>query len=133
MQDFLSHLSSLSLGIDLYTIDWTDFIYLCIQGMLILPLSFTLLIIGPQHISASEVCLYSFIETILGPLWVWLGGYEAPPIYALYGGAVLLVVLGSNAVLSIREARKINAIEVAPHPHQELVDNSISIVPGDLH
>ena len=90
---------------ELNTIGNRDLLFLCLQGIFILPIAFTLLIVGPQYISAPEVCLYSFIETVLGPLWVWLGGFEQPPIYALYAGAILIFVLGGNAVLSIRESQ----------------------------
>ncbi|RYY78403.1 hypothetical protein EON63_17770 [archaeon] len=33
------------------------------------------------------------METALGPLWVYLGGFEAPSVYAVGGGAALLVSL----------------------------------------
>jgi hypothetical protein len=29
----------------------------------------------------------------LGPLWVWLAGFEKPPIETLYGGSVLIAAL----------------------------------------
>ena len=103
-------------GSDVDKIDSKNMLYLCIQGILILPISFTLLIIGPQYILAPEVCLYSFLETTLGPLWVWLAGFESPPVYALYGGGVLLFVLGGNSVLSIREAARLR-----PHDDSEVV------------
>ena len=98
-------------GSDVDKIRGGDLLFLCIQGILILPISFTLLIIGPQYILAPEVCLYSFLETILGPLWVWLGGFERPPVYTFYGGIILLVVLGGNSMISIREAAKLRPNE----------------------
>jgi hypothetical protein len=32
-------------------------------------------------------------ETVLGLLWVWLAGFEKPPIETLYGGSVLIAAL----------------------------------------
>jgi drug/metabolite transporter (DMT)-like permease len=90
-------------GVQISTISGEDMLYLVIQGFFGISISFTLLTIGPQYITAPEVCLYSFIETVLGPLWVWLGGYEAPPFYSLYAGAVLLCTLGINGILSLSE------------------------------
>ena len=29
----------------------------------------------------------------MGPVWVWLGGYEAPPKLTAYGGAILVLAL----------------------------------------
>ena len=40
-------------------------------------------------------------------MWVWIGGFERSPAYTLYGGIVLLVVLGGNSIISIREAAKL--------------------------
>ena len=65
-----------------------------INGMLVLPIAFTLLTLGPSLISAPEVSLYTLIETVLGPIWVWLGGYEAPPVSAIFGGTLLIIALG---------------------------------------
>ena len=98
-------------GDDLDKIEGENLLYLCIQGIFILPISFTLLIIGPQYILAPEVCLYSFLETVLGPLWVWLGGFERPPTYTVYGGIVLLIVLGGNSIMSIREVTRVRSTD----------------------
>lgn len=70
-----------------------DWLYLFINGVLVLSISFSLWTIGPSLISAPEVSLYTLIETILGPVWVWLGGYEAPPAMSVYGGIALTVAL----------------------------------------
>ncbi len=63
------------------------------NGVLVLGLSNILLNIGPTLISAPEVSLIFLLETILGPVWVYLGGYEAPPSSAVYGGGVLILTL----------------------------------------
>ena len=44
------------LGVDLHGISDSDMLLLCIQGMFVVPIAFTLLIIGPQYITAPEVC-----------------------------------------------------------------------------
>jgi drug/metabolite transporter (DMT)-like permease len=88
-------------GVRFSSISGRDVLYLIIQGVFVIPVAFTLLVIGPQYIPAPEVCLYSFIETVLGPLWVWLGGYEAPSQFAIYGGAILLFTLGANTIVEL--------------------------------
>jgi hypothetical protein len=45
-----------TLGVDLHGISDSDMLLLCIQGMFVIPIAFTLLIIGPQYITAPEVC-----------------------------------------------------------------------------
>jgi hypothetical protein len=43
------------------------------------------------------------IETVVGPLWVYLAGYEAPPEFTLYGGICLIFALALNTILAMRE------------------------------
>lgn len=70
-----------------------NLVLLIVNGMVVLPLSFFFLAIGPSLITPAEVSLYMLLETVLGPIWVWLAGYEAPPIIALIGGVVLILTL----------------------------------------
>ena len=44
------------------------------------------------------------VETVLGPVWVWLAGYEQPTFAGFVGGGVLLAAMVCNSVLAIREA-----------------------------
>jgi drug/metabolite transporter (DMT)-like permease len=67
-----------------------------INGMIVLGIGFVMLTIGPSLISAPEVSLFSLIETVLGPVWVWIGGYEAPPLTAVYGGLLLISALAGH-------------------------------------
>ena len=81
------------MGSDLTALDGVDFVYIWLQGVGVLAVGFTLLTIAPTYIPAPEVSLYTLIETVLGPVWVYLGGYEAPSVFAVAGGAILLVAL----------------------------------------
>lgn len=76
--------------------------YLLINGILVLGVSLSLLNIGPSMISAPEVSLYTLIETVLGPVWVYLGGYEAPPSAAVYGGTALILALAIHSFIALR-------------------------------
>eukprot|EP00607_Mallomonas_marina_P009454 CAMPEP_0182421800 /NCGR_PEP_ID=MMETSP1167-20130531/7297_1 /TAXON_ID=2988 /ORGANISM="Mallomonas Sp, Strain CCMP3275" /LENGTH=199 /DNA_ID=CAMNT_0024599287 /DNA_START=301 /DNA_END=897 /DNA_ORIENTATION=+ len=90
----------------------TDFGYLCIGGLLIIPVSLSLITLGSQLILPSEASMMMLLEVVLGPLWVWLGGYERPPEYTIYGGILVIGSLFINSVLAIREERE-RAAEVA--------------------
>ena len=81
------------MGSDLSALNGVDFVYIWLQGVGVLAVGFTLLTIAPTYIPAPEVSLYTLIETVLGPVWVYLGGYEAPSVFAVAGGAILLVAL----------------------------------------
>jgi hypothetical protein len=40
---------------------------------------------------------------MIGPLWVYLAGYEAPPKFTLWGGICLIFALALNSILAMRE------------------------------
>ena len=75
---------------------------LAVLGLVLLPVSFLLLTRAPRYISAPEVSLILLLETILGPLWVWLAIAETPPLLTLVGGGMIIVVLAVHAVLALR-------------------------------
>ncbi|CAM9533607.1 unnamed protein product [Ectocarpus fasciculatus] len=67
--------------------------YLALQGLLSMPVSFSLFTVALHYVTAPEVSMFFLVETCLGPLWVWLGGYEAPPPFTLLGGGIVILVL----------------------------------------
>ena len=88
---------------------------LVLQGVVILPLSFGLITLAPSLIPANEVSLYCLLETVIGPLFVWAAGYEVPPVYTVYGAAILVTALAVNGFLSLREEQSeaaVNVVEV---------------------
>lgn len=87
-----------------------DWLYLLINGILVLAISFSLLNFGPSMISAPEVSLYTLIETVLGPVWVYLGGYEAPPSTAVYGGSALIAALAIHSIVALRYEQQKDSI-----------------------
>jgi len=46
------------------------------------------------------------LETVLGPLWVWLGIGEAPTATMLLGGAIVVTSLALYILLSERTRRR---------------------------
>ena len=67
---------------------------LIIMGIIILPLAFFALMVAPRYTSATTVGLIMLTESIMGPLWVWLGTAERPsPLMAL-GSAIVILSLG---------------------------------------
>ncbi|MDZ7708739.1 MAG: DMT family transporter [Roseovarius sp.] len=66
---------------------------IAVCGLVILPVSFFSLSLASRHTHASNVSLLLLLETVLGPLWVWLGVGERPTPVMLAGGAVVVVSL----------------------------------------
>lgn len=75
---------------------------IAVCGLVILPISFFSLSLASRHTHASNVSLLLLLETVLGPLWVWLGVGERPEPVMLVGGAV---VVGSLALYLRHEGR----------------------------
>jgi len=48
------------------------------------------------------VGLFLLLETVLGPIWVWLVISEAPSQIGLIGGAVILSALIANTIMGLR-------------------------------
>jgi drug/metabolite transporter (DMT)-like permease len=80
-----------------------DLFYLFIMGAVMLPVASSLMFLGPRYIPAPEVSLMMLLETILGPLWVWLVIRENPGIYSIVGGTIVLLTLAVNTWLGLRE------------------------------
>ncbi|SFD44046.1 DMT family transporter [Roseivivax sediminis] len=64
-----------------------------VTGIVILPASFFALSSASRRTSAATVSLLMLLETVLGPLWVWLGTGEAPTPRMLAGGAIVVTAL----------------------------------------
>ena len=48
------------------------------------------LTIAPRYIPAYEVQIFFILETILGPIWVWLVIHEQPSSKTIIGGIVIM-------------------------------------------
>lgn len=64
-----------------------------VTGVVILPVSFFALSYASRHTQAATVSLFMLLETVLGPLWVWVGIGEAPTVRMLGGGVIVVVAL----------------------------------------
>jgi drug/metabolite transporter (DMT)-like permease len=73
------------------------------MGLLVTPISRTMISNGTKYINASEVSLLMIIETIMAPVWVWLFLNEIASLNTLIGGAIILVTLIINSIYSIRK------------------------------
>lgn len=82
-----------------------DMGYLLIMGLYMVPLGTTLMFIGPRYIPAAEVGLLLLLESVLGPVWVWLVLGEVPGQSTLIGGAIVLSTLAVNTAWALRYPR----------------------------
>jgi len=69
-------------------------------------LGFLLFMAGARLIPAAQSALVGMLETVLGPLWVWLVLDERPGVATLIGGALILAALLANTLLELAAPRK---------------------------
>lgn len=88
---------------------------LLVLGLVVLPVSFGLMTLGPRYITAPEVGLIMLLETVLGPLWVWLVIGEEPSAYALVGGAIVITALVGHSLAGLyaHRSRRRTALKTA--------------------
>lgn len=91
----------------------TDASYLLLLGGLLLPVSFAMITLGPRYLSAPEVSLILLIETILGPIWVWLVLAEVPEKTTIIAGLLIVGTLLIHTLLSLRDSRRRAALNAA--------------------
>ena len=82
-----------------------DLAILAYLGLIQLPLALGLFYAGARYLPPAEVGLMALIETVLGPLWVWLGIGERPGALTLAGGALVIAAIAGNAALALRNGR----------------------------
>lgn len=88
------------------SISRSDARWLGLLGFVVLPVAFGLLTLAPRYIPSPEVSLIMQLEAVLGPLWVWLGVGEVPPIATFIGGGLVLVTLVIHSWLGLGEYRQ---------------------------
>jgi drug/metabolite transporter (DMT)-like permease len=86
-----------------------DLAVLAPMGFLQLGLGCVLMTKATRYLSAGEIGLLSLIETILAPLWVWIGVGERPTELALAGGVIVFGALVANEWVGFRQGRPVAA------------------------
>lgn len=64
-----------------------------ITGLIILPLSFVMLSRASRYTTASNVSMLMLLETVLGPLWVWVFIGERPSYLTITGGVIVILAI----------------------------------------
>ncbi len=75
---------------------------LALMGFIQLGLGCVLMTLATRHLAAGEIGLLALLETILGPIWVWIGIGERPSDLALVGGVIVLAALAVDSLPALR-------------------------------
>ena len=79
---------------------------LALLGVVQLAIPCLMAVSAARVLSAPEISLLGLLEVIFGVLWAWLGASEAPSPAVLGGGALVLVALAGNELLSLQKASR---------------------------
>jgi len=90
--------------VDSFALSGTDLIFIPLMCVMCVAIPFVLVTIAPRFIPAEEVNLFFLLETIIGPIWVWLIIKEQPSIEALQGGLVIIITIAIHSFLKLRKS-----------------------------
>ncbi|WP_371226411.1 DMT family transporter [Roseovarius sp. 2305UL8-3] len=79
---------------------------MALTAMVVLPVSFASLSIASRYTHAANVSLLMLLETVLGPLWVWLVLAETPTPRMMLGGTIVVLSLFIYLIVTGRRAVK---------------------------
>lgn len=77
------------------------------MGLVLQAVAIGLFMSGARYLPAGEVGLFALVETVLGPIWVWLGIGEVPSVSAFVGGGIVLAALAVHSWLATRRTPRV--------------------------
>ena len=80
-----------------------DIIIIPLMCVMCVAIPFVLVTLAPRYITAAEVNLFFLLETILGPLWVWLVIKEQPSFETILGGSVIVITIATHSFLALKK------------------------------
>ena len=90
--------------IDSFALLKNDLFIVPLMCILCVAIPFVLVTIAPRFIPAAEVNLFFLLETIIGPIWVWLIINEQPSIETLQGGMIIIITIAIHSFLKLRNS-----------------------------
>lgn len=95
-------------GADTLEVSTNDMLISIAMGCVTFLIGFICFTVATRYILAAEVALFALTESILAPIWVWIGVGEAPSALTLIGSGVVLVSVTVYCLIEI--ARERNAL-----------------------
>ena len=90
--------------IESFALKNNDIVIVPLMCILCVAIPFVLVTIAPRFIPAAEVNLFFLLETIIGPIWVWLIIKEQPSIETLQGGAIIIITIAIHSFMKLRNS-----------------------------
>jgi len=90
--------------VDTFELVDKDIIVVPLMCVMCVALPFVLVTIAPRFITAAEVNLFFLLETIIGPIWVWLIIKEQPTFETILGGLVIIITIALHSFIKIKNS-----------------------------
>ena len=92
--------------VDDFVISNHDLTIALLMGCVQFGIGFICFTIATRYILASEVALFALSESILSPIWVWIGVGEQPSMLTLFGSGIVLICVSAYCLVGIRQERQ---------------------------
>ena len=90
--------------VESYVLAEKDLIIVPLMCIMCVAVPFVLVTIAPRFIPAEEVNLFFLLETIIGPLWVWMIIKEQPSIETIQGGLIIILTIAIHSFLKLKKS-----------------------------
>ena len=87
-----------------YSLNDNDIYIVPLMCVMCVAIPFVLVTIAPRFITAAEVNLFFLLETIIGPIWVWLVIKEQPTPETIVGGAIIVLTIATHSFLKLKKS-----------------------------
>ena len=81
-----------------------DLIIVPLMSIMCVAIPFVMVTIAPRFIPAEEVNLFFLLETIIGPIWVWLIIKEQPSLEVLQGGVIIILTIAIHSFMKLKKS-----------------------------
>ena len=88
---------------DQIKMEGNDLFIIPLMCVMCVAIPFVLVTLAPRYITAAEVNLFFLLETIFGPLLVWLVIKEQPSFETIVGGFVIVVTIAIHSILALKK------------------------------
>ena len=90
--------------VDNFSLLGKDLIIVPLMCVMCVAIPFVLVTIAPRFIPAAEVNLFFLLETIIGPIWVWLIIKEQPSIETIQGGLIIIITIAIHSFIKLKNS-----------------------------
>ena len=90
--------------IESYSLVGKDLLIVPLMCVMCVAIPFVLVTIAPRFIPAEEVNLFFLLETIVGPIWVWMVIKEQPSLETIQGGIVIILTIAIHSFLKLKKS-----------------------------